>query len=1058
MAKEKIMNSQRIDTPFDFQASSTRQIESKSLPTQLVNNQNTQISSIARRSLSLPSILQKKKPFLISIPTTQESKFSFGSKNSILLEGKNLNKNPSQISSRNLKKQNSYDKRNYQRHKSSGQAILDKYLPSNFEAVRHVSFEDYRTPVSPTHRKRLNVKDLRTRKKVTSDSLRKPHHPEIIKKTNSFELNEISERISCPPLKVVRTSSNTLPVDLENIKKEFNTFKVSHSLYSIKDNDLSPPSSSLPSLSRDCDEERYSKIFDCSIDKFISSYDEQSLKEFIEIITQKTDATRYVRLFFQSILKKLKHCDDSNKKYILIQIAKEAVKQIDGCYVFSCPEIFDEIKQYSLDIYVPIEGYKKDYRAVELINLLRAHPEKIRIILFSHSNFVETEHLIETFHKAYKLINEEKEKIIFVEIIQELLNIFPNHFSNIYFKLYALVNEEMKRFNVSTLFVEVSQTLVNKLIKILLKKTSSNDFNFIIFNGEECLSDMFQKLYGVLKKDSERSVFIKFVDQFLPIFFNQFLSSQLYFRIYYLMRREIINTNHVPNNNFLKTCENFCTNLTNIFKISKSQYDSFFSAEEANLVRKLHQIYEIFQEKEEDQILCTSLIERYYFHSQKLLPSKCYFELYALLQEQLNKSPKNSFLPYVLSPLLRKVENFFKSYQISKSYPLNIEIKFLIKMLYQAYKLLEEEEKIGFINIINILLTDNNSLSSNFCSELYEILEEEHKKTINPSLINIYYDLLSNLTANMTYKMDEGIQNPRSSVDNVIDVQTALIISDQAVVDKFSSINKNIKTYQTDIKPLIFQAKFPKSMIIEYAKAIKQFMFSIFIRIPQKELIDSKWVKDPQQTFFTTYYSQCFNAFSFLVISNILESCDSNERLHCYEFYVRLAKTLIKLNDFQSSMAIFAALNNICISKLNVTIPKSIELKKNKITQLFSFYENFSNYRKRLKKCEPGTDYLPYFGLILSDLIHIQEKMQDYLPNGKLNQNKIFQLGEVYESLYSLQLIGKNSPTFPYEYKESISNDINYILQKMKDSSFENDLFDLSCQRGKLKPNSPAKS
>ncbi|EGG25247.1 Ras guanine nucleotide exchange factor [Cavenderia fasciculata] len=198
----------------------------------------------------------------------------------------------------------------------------------------------------------------------------------------------------------------------------------------------------------------------------------------------------------------------------------------------------------------------------------------------------------------------------------------------------------------------------------------------------------------------------------------------------------------------------------------------------------------------------------------------------------------------------------------------------------------------------------------------------------------------------------------------------------------------------------------------EIAKSITVVDYSIFICVEPSELMNGVWGK-PQHKDKAMNISKLiarFNEISMNVIQTILNETKLKDRCKVMAKFIKIAKYLHELRNYNSMMAIYAGISHSAVVRLKWTrkiLPKTSQKTLQDLERLMENEENFKNYRTELKTIT--TPCIPFFGLILSDLTFIQEGNPDYIgtddSNWTLNLTK---LKMVYNCIKQIQLYQKN--------------------------------------------------
>lgn len=197
----------------------------------------------------------------------------------------------------------------------------------------------------------------------------------------------------------------------------------------------------------------------------------------------------------------------------------------------------------------------------------------------------------------------------------------------------------------------------------------------------------------------------------------------------------------------------------------------------------------------------------------------------------------------------------------------------------------------------------------------------------------------------------------------------------------------------------------------EIARQLTLIDSNLFRKIRPQEFLNSGWTKtDKEQRSPGIIASiNCFNHISNWVASEIVLQKDLKSRAMVLSRFICAAQKCYELHNFNSLMAIIAALHNSAVYRLYDTW----EIIPQKLLDLFKFLSSFMNcnegegnfhdYREGLKTTVPPL--VPYLGLCLTDLIFISEGNKDYLDEEKniINYQKMIKIGKVVRNITIMQ-------------------------------------------------------
>ncbi|KAB1251450.1 RAS guanyl-releasing protein 2 [Camelus dromedarius] len=196
-----------------------------------------------------------------------------------------------------------------------------------------------------------------------------------------------------------------------------------------------------------------------------------------------------------------------------------------------------------------------------------------------------------------------------------------------------------------------------------------------------------------------------------------------------------------------------------------------------------------------------------------------------------------------------------------------------------------------------------------------------------------------------------------------------------------------------------------------------------------------------------------FNSVSQWVQLMILSKPTAPQRALVITHFVHVAEKLLKLQNFNTLMAVVGGLSHSSISRLKEThshvSPETIKLWEG-LTELVTATGNYGNYRRRLAACV-GFRF-PILGVHLKDLVALQLALPDWLDPARtrLNGAKMKQLFSILEELAmvtSFQPPVKANPDL-----------LSLLTVSLDQYQTEDELYQLSLQReprSKSSPTSP---
>jgi len=148
-------------------------------------------------------------------------------------------------------------------------------------------------------------------------------------------------------------------------------------------------------------------------------------------------------------------------------------------------------------------------------------------------------------------------------------------------------------------------------------------------------------------------------------------------------------------------------------------------------------------------------------------------------------------------------------------------------------------------------------------------------------------------------------------------------------------------------------------------------------------------------------YIAWFNRLSYFVSTEICCTEDTKKRVKLLEFWVAVGKECQAMNNYNSLMAIVAALNMNSVARMKKTWSKGGSKMKTAFEELEKILNpssNFSNYRRAIAALADTDPCIPFFSLMVKDIYFINESSKKKLANGHLNFERLWPVSECLSS------------------------------------------------------------
>ena len=356
-------------------------------------------------------------------------------------------------------------------------------------------------------------------------------------------------------------------------------------------------------------------------------------------------------------------------------------------------------------------------------------------------------------------------------------------------------------------------------------------------------------------------------------------------------------------------------------------------------------------------------------------------------------------------PILYKA--FLQQYNIFLSGPLFIEkIIQAFELYYNNYDKVSSE----LVYLLNTVISENYDKIKedifllekikDFYSYLKVYIYTEAKTALEQETDSIYYILFE---IEPDEEEEEEIKYARRFVlerrkSNSIFIKSKTL---------YSNIFNKMKTEKKPKKRRLFKTKTTISYqyfyifahdSIEIAEYLTCISYQMMRNINQQELLNKNFTSKDKATKAPNVMKMIdrFNKLVLFIIEDIFSYDSKKLRCECIEKWVEVALKLKELHNYNDLVMINTCFVNLTLNKLKLTFKKLSNKYKNIIKEMNSFCSSkqcYINIRKLMFNSK-GIPYIPYLGIILKEIISIEE-MKYIINENNINFGKIVKLYNV---------------------------------------------------------------
>lgn len=193
----------------------------------------------------------------------------------------------------------------------------------------------------------------------------------------------------------------------------------------------------------------------------------------------------------------------------------------------------------------------------------------------------------------------------------------------------------------------------------------------------------------------------------------------------------------------------------------------------------------------------------------------------------------------------------------------------------------------------------------------------------------------------------------------------------------------------------------------QFAQVLTHIEHNLFLTTNLHEYLFGNWKRSTKEYLSPNIvaFINWFNRMSDYFVTQIVMGLTIKRRVKTLKCLLNVAMRCKALNNFNTAMEIVSALNKSPVERLKMTwkeLPEKYTKIYAELIQLLSPQTNYAALRSLQASVKPGTPCLPYLGIMLQDLLSIEE-IETKEPNGLINFKKIKRLANAFEEIRTRQ-------------------------------------------------------